>query len=86
MSTGLDILARMRSRIGEACARKLVYEVAHTPKDTGRDLDGGILRIFDAGHQFETLSIRWLRQAGFDLRDRGADGEGQYNLVDWRVF
>lgn len=63
------------SRVGEACARKLVYEVAHTPKDVGRDLDGGILRIFDAGHQFETLSIRWLRQAGFDLRDRGADGE-----------
>jgi hypothetical protein len=63
------------SRIGEACARKLVYEVAHTPKDAGRDFDGGILRIFEAGHQFETLSIRWLRQAGFDLRDRGADGE-----------
>ena len=63
------------SRVGEACARKLVYEVAHAPKDAGRDFDGGILRIFDAGHQFETLSIRWLRQAGFDLRDRGADGE-----------
>lgn len=63
------------SRIGEACARRLVYEVAHTPKDAGRDFDGGILRIFDAGHQFEALSIRWLRQAGFDLRDRGADGE-----------
>ncbi|MBS7789314.1 hypothetical protein KTR66_04880 [Roseococcus sp. SDR] len=63
------------SRIGEACARKLVYEVAHSPKDAGRDFDGGILRVFDAGHQFETLSIRWLRQAGFDLRDRGADGE-----------
>jgi hypothetical protein len=63
------------SRIGEACARRLVYEVAHTPKDAGQDFDGGTLRIFDAGHQFEALSIRWLRQAGFDLRDRGADGE-----------
>jgi len=63
------------SRIGEACARKLVYEVTHTPKDADRDFDGGILRIFDAGHQFEALSIRWLREAGFDLRDRGADGE-----------
>jgi len=68
------------SRIGEACARKLVYEVAHAPKDPGRDFDGGILRIFDAGHQFETLSIRWLRQAGFDLLDRGADGE-QFGFV-----
>jgi hypothetical protein len=63
------------SRIGEACTRKLVYEVAHTPKDTGCDFESGILRIFDAGHQFETLSIRWLRLAGFDLRDRGASGE-----------
>lgn len=62
------------SRIGEACARKLVYEVSHTPKDADRDFDGGILRIFDAGHQFEDLSIRWLQEAGFDLRDRGADG------------
>ncbi|WP_232479000.1 hypothetical protein [Roseomonas rosulenta] len=68
------------SRVGEACARKLVYEVAHMPKDVGRDFDGSILRIFDAGHQFEALSIRWLRQAGFDLRDRGADGE-QFSFV-----
>ena len=63
------------SRVGEPCARKLVYEVAHAPKDPGRDFEGGILRVFDAGHQFEALSIRWLREAGFDLRDRGADGE-----------
>ena len=63
------------SRVGEPCARKLVYEITHTAKDPSRDFDGGILRIFDAGHQFETLSIRWLRHAGFDLRDRGASGE-----------
>ena len=37
--------------------------MTHTPKDEGRDFDGAILRIFDAGHQFETLSIRWLRGA-----------------------
>ncbi len=63
------------SRVGEACARKLVYEVGHTPKDPDKDFDGGILRIFDAGHQFEDLSIRWLKEAGFELRDRGRDGE-----------
>ena len=62
------------SRIGEECARKLVYEVTHTTKDTGRDFPAGILRIFDAGHQIEALAIRWLRQAGFDLRDRNAEG------------
>ena len=67
------------SRIGEECARKLAFEVMHAPKDAGRDFDGGILRIFDAGHQFEALSIRWLREAGFDLRDRGADG-GQFGF------
>ena len=61
------------SRLGEPCARKLVYEVKHAPKD--RDFDAGILRVFDAGHQFEALSIRWLREAGFDLRDRSAVGE-----------
>ena len=66
------------SRVGEPCARKLVYEITHAPKD--RDFDAGILRVFDAGHQFEALSIRWLRLAGFDLRDRGADGE-QFGFV-----
>ncbi len=62
------------SRIGEPCARKLVYEFTHTPVDIGKDFNGATLRIFDAGHQFETLSIRWLRGAGFDLRDKGTDG------------
>ncbi len=66
------------SRVGEPCARKLVYEITHAPKD--RDFDAGILRVFDAGHQFEALSIRWLRLAGFDLRDRGPDG-GQIGFV-----
>ena len=67
------------SRIGEPCARKLVYEVTHTPKDDGQDFNGAILRIFDAGHQFEDLSIGWLRAAGFDLRDRKSDG-GQFGF------
>ena len=67
------------SRIGEDCARKLVYEVTHTPKDPGGDFDAGILRIFEAGHQFEAMTIGWLRSAGFDLRDRGADG-GQFGF------
>ena len=66
------------SRVGEPCARKLVYEITHAPKD--RDFDADILRVFDAGHQFEALSIRWLREAGFDLRDRGADGK-QFGFV-----
>jgi hypothetical protein len=67
------------SRVGEDCARKLVYEVTHTPKDPGGEFDAGILRIFEAGHQFEAMTIGWLRSAGFDLRDRGADG-GQFGF------
>lgn len=67
------------SRVGEPCTRKLVYEVTHTAKDADKDFDGAILRIFDAGHQFETLSIRWLRSAGFDLRTERRDG-GQFGF------
>ncbi len=67
------------SRVGEECARKLVFEVTRTPKDPGGEFDAGILRIFEAGHQFEAMTIGWLRSAGFDLRDRGADG-GQFGF------
>jgi hypothetical protein len=63
------------SRIGEPCSRKLVYEVTHAAVDQGKGFDGRALRIFDAGHTFEALSIRWLRAAGFDLRDVGSNGE-----------
>lgn len=62
------------SRIGEPCARRLVYEVTHTPPDPGREFQGRFLRIFAAGHLFEDLAIRWLRQAGFDLRTQSAKG------------
>jgi hypothetical protein len=62
------------SRIGEPCARRLAYEVTLTPADGGEQFDGRLLRIFDAGHAFEDLTIRWLQAAGFDLRTRGRDG------------
>lgn len=68
------------SRIGEPCARKLAYEYAHAPVDAGKGFDGRTLRIFDAGHQFEALSIQWLRAAGFDLRTHRPDGE-QFGFV-----
>ncbi len=74
------------SRIGEPCARKLVYEYTSTPKDDGKDFDGGILRIFDAGHQFEDLCIGWLRAAGFDLRTRNRSGEQfGFAIADGRI-
>jgi hypothetical protein len=67
------------SRIGEPCARRLVYEVRRTPPDPGKDFEGRTLRIFAAGHVFEDLAIRWLRQAGFDLRTQTAAG-GQFGF------
>jgi len=67
------------SRIGEPCARRLVYEVTHTPPDAGKELEGRSLRIFAAGHVFEDLSIRWLRAAGLDLRTRTQEG-GQFGF------
>jgi hypothetical protein len=68
------------SRVGEPCARKLVYEICHTVKDPGTDFDGRVLRIFDVGHQFEALSARWLRAAGFVLRTERRDG-GQFGFA-----
>jgi hypothetical protein len=63
------------SRIGEPCARRLAYEIRHTPFDGGTGFGAGLLRIFDAGHQFEVLAIRWLQAAGFDLRTRNRHGQ-----------
>jgi hypothetical protein len=74
------------SRIGEACSRRLGYEVTRTPKDDRRGFDGGILRIFDTGHQFEDLCIGWLRAAGFDLRTRNRSGEQfGFAIADGRI-
>ncbi len=67
------------SHIGEPCSRRLVYEFTGTPPDEGKDFDGRVLRIFEAGHVFEVLSIRWLRAAGFDLRTERSDG-GQFGF------
>jgi hypothetical protein len=67
------------SRIGEPCSRRLAFEFVSAPPDEGRDIDGHTSRIFEAGHVFETLSIRWLRSAGFDLRSAKQDG-GQFGF------
>jgi hypothetical protein len=63
------------SRIGEPCLRRLVYEATHTPEDPDKTITGKTLRIFEAGHVFEDLSIRWMRAAGFNLRTHKKNGE-----------
>ena len=63
------------SRLGVACERALQYEFAKAPIDSGRRLEGRMLRIFERGHLMEDCMVAWLREAGFDLRTRKADGK-----------
>ncbi len=63
------------SRIGVPCARRLCFELSGTPIDERAEPEGRLLRVFDAGHVLEELSIRWLRAAGFDLRTRKRSGD-----------
>ncbi len=67
------------SMLGDPCSRRIQYEYVGAPKDPGKDFNGQTLRIFAVGHQFEALSINWLRAAGFDLRTHKADG-GQFGF------
>ena len=62
------------SRFGVSCSRALQFEYTNTPKDENQNFTGKILRIFQAGHVFEELAIKWLRQAGFDLVTEKKDG------------
>ncbi|MCC7462393.1 MAG: PD-(D/E)XK nuclease family protein [Gammaproteobacteria bacterium] len=63
------------SRIGEPCERRLAYEFEGVAVDEGCEPDGRLLRVFDAGHVYETLSVAWLKLAGFDLRTHRRNGE-----------
>lgn len=74
------------SRIGEPCARRLCYELMQVPVDGGADFSGRMLRIFEAGHRFEEMTIRWLRLAGFDLRTHKRNGEQfGFSVADGRL-
>lgn len=63
------------SSLGEACARRLQFQFFGAPKDEGKHTPGRILRILQRGHSLEDLMVKWLRQAGFDLRTRDKSGE-----------
>lgn len=68
------------SRLGVECSRAIQYEYLNVPKDEGKDFDGQILRIFDTGHIFEELSIKWLRLSGFELYTQKSSG-GQFGFT-----
>jgi len=63
------------SRLGVSCNRALQFEYSETPKDEGQNFSGKILRIFQAGHVFEELAIKWLRDAGFELVTNKPNGD-----------
>lgn len=63
------------SSLGETCARRLQFQFFGAPRDEGKHMPGRILRILQRGHNFEDLMVRWLGQAGFDLRTRDRSGE-----------
>jgi len=74
------------SRLGSACERALQYEFAKAPAGSRTDSSGRILRIFERGHLTEDCMVTWLRDAGFDLRTRKADGEQfGFAAVDGRL-
>ena len=68
------------SRLGVSCDRALQYEYLNAPVDPGKEFSGKTLRIFEAGHVFEDLAIKWLRNAGFTLYTESADG-GQFGFA-----
>jgi len=72
------------SRLGEECSRRLQYEYQHTPRD--HEFEGSILRIFQTGHMFEDLAIRWLRAGGYDLRIEKSNGDQYgFSVADGRI-
>lgn len=74
------------SRLGVACERALQFEYAKAPVDYEDEISGRMLRIFERGHVMEDCMVAWIRDAGFDLRTRKADGEQfGFAVVDGRL-
>lgn len=74
------------SRLGVGCNRALQFEYYDTPKNEGRDFSGRILRIFEAGHIFESLMIKWLRNAGFELITEKESGKQfGFSVLDGKI-
>ena len=63
------------SRLGVSCNRALQFEYTDAPKDEDQNFTGRILRIFQAGHVFEELMIKWLRLSGVELVTHKPNGD-----------
>ncbi len=74
------------SRLGASCNRALQFEYTKTPKDEGQNFTGKILRIFQAGHVFEDLAIKWLRNAEFELVTHKQNGDQfGFSVADGKI-
>lgn len=68
------------SSMGDECSRRIQLDfirangLPNAPEPTGEGFGPLTLRIFGMGHVLEDLAIVWLKQAGFDIRTRKADG------------
>jgi hypothetical protein len=62
------------SRLGVSCNRALQFEYTDAPKDEDQNFTGRTLKIFQAGHVFEELMIKWLRLAGINLLTQKQNG------------
>jgi hypothetical protein len=63
------------SRLGVSCNRALQFEYTDTPKDEDQNFTGRTLKIFQAGHVFEELMVKWLRLGGVDLIANKPNGD-----------
>ncbi len=72
------------SRLGHPCDRKLQYEYTKIKKDY--DFNGKILRIFDVGHVFEEMALKWLRISGFSiLNENSAGDQFGFSIIDDKI-
>lgn len=62
------------SRLGVSCDRALQFEYTDTLRDEDQNFSGKILRVFQAGHVFEELMIKWLKLAGINLVTQKQNG------------
>jgi hypothetical protein len=67
------------SSIGGGCERRIQYEYLGTDPDPDYVPEARTQRIFARGHITETLAIKWLRDAGYDLKTEKPDG-GQFGF------
>ena len=55
------------SRLGVDCLRSLQFEIMDVKKDSDKEIEGRIYRIFHRGHQGEEWLKVWMAEAGFTL-------------------